>query len=124
MKFLLTVLVAMFSLSAFAAPQVKSTIDQCIQANKTNPDRYSGCYGAVINQVRTQAKEKVQQSYKEDVEKAEQQNPYAPQANTSQSRTSGQQKAPGLAAPQFPSKSAVQPKQQEPKKAGPRIKYY
>lgn len=116
MKLILVAILSMFSLSAFATSPVQSTIDQCIQANKSNPNRFTGCYSAVMNQVNTQAKDKVQQTYEEGLDKAEQQSKSEFRASPSTT--------PSMSAPQLPSKSAVQPKQPEQKKAGPRIKYY
>lgn len=131
MKLLLTLIFAVFSISAFAAPPVQSTIDQCIKNNKANPNRYAGCYGAVVNQVRTQAKDQVQQTYKEGLNKAEQQSQSQSQfsigGTASRAPTpeaTSKTAAPGVTMPKLPNKPAVQQKQQEPKKTGPRIKYY
>ena len=130
MKLFLTLLLTVFSLTVFAAPPVQSTIDQCIKNNKTNPDRYAGCYGAVVNQVRVQAKDQVQQTYKEGLNKAEQKSQSQLPSDNITSRTAvpaaaSKTTTPGVTLPKLSNKPAVQPKQQEPKKApGTRIKYY
>jgi len=126
MKLILIAILSIFSLTAFAAPQVQPTIDQCIQANKSNPDQYPGCYDAVIDQVRTLAKDKVQQAYKDDFKKAEQQNKPAPQISkpTSSAPAASQLQTPSVTTPQIPSKPAVQPQQKEPAKTGSKIRYF